>query len=86
MGKVSRIQLLVISIIEVVMYAVNEFILLEELKVADAGGTMLVHIFACYFGMAVTLLLRRPEDTNNNPKEVPVYQSDIFAMIGNYMD
>jgi ammonium transporter Rh len=83
MGKVSRIQLLVIMAIEVVMYAVNEFILLEELKVADIGGSMLVHIFACYFGMAVTFVLRRPEDTNNNPKEAPVYHSDLFAMIGN---
>jgi hypothetical protein len=33
--------------------------------------------------MAVTFILRRPEDTNNNPKEAPVYHSDLFAMIGN---
>lgn len=85
MGKVSRLQLLVISVIEVVMYAVNEFIVLEELKVADAGGSIIVHIFACYFGMAVTFVLRRPEDTNNNPKEVVVYHSDLFAMIGRYI-
>ena len=84
MGKVSRLQLLVISVIEVVMYAVNEFIVLEELKVADAGGSIIVHIFACYFGMAVTFVLRRPEDTKNNPKEVVVYHSDLFAMIGRY--
>ena len=83
MGKVSRIQLLVIMVIEVVMYAVNEFILLEELQVADIGGSMIVHIFACYFGMAVTFVLRRPEDTKNNPKEAPEYHSDLFAMIGN---
>ena len=84
MGKVSRLQLLVISVIEVVMYAVNEFIVLEELKVADAGGSIIVHIFACYFGMAITFVLRRPEDTKNNPKEVVVYHSDLFAMIGRY--
>ncbi|CAB4002427.1 ammonium transporter Rh type B-like [Paramuricea clavata] len=82
MGKVSRIQLLVIMVIEIVMYAVNEFIVLEELQVADIGGSMIVHMFACYFGMAVTFVLRRPEDTNNNPKEAPVYHSDLFAMIG----
>ena len=85
MGKVSRLQLLVISVIEVVMYAVNEFIVLEELKVADAGGSIIVHIFACYFGMAVTFVLRRPEDTKNNPKEIVVYHSDLFAMTGRYI-
>ncbi len=83
MGKVSRLQLLVICVIEIVMYAVNEFILLDELQVADIGGSMLVHLFACYFGMAVTFVLRRPDDIRNNPKEVPIYQSDLFAMIGN---
>ena len=66
MGKVSRLQLLVISVIEAVMYAVNESIVLKELKVTDAGGSIIVHIFACYFGMAVTFVLKRPEDTNNN--------------------
>ena len=85
MGKVSRLQLLVISVIEVVMYAVNEFIVLEELKVADAGGSIIVHIFACYFGMAVTFVLRRPEDTKNNTKEIVVYHSDLFAMTGRYI-
>jgi ammonium transporter Rh len=84
MGKVSRIQLFVVCIIEVVMFAVNEFILLEELQIADVGGSMTVHLFACYFGMAVTFVLRRPDDIRAcNSKEAPVYQSDMFAMIGN---
>ncbi|CAB3988161.1 ammonium transporter Rh type B-like [Paramuricea clavata] len=82
LGKVSRLQLLIIAFIEILMFAVNEFILLEELKVADAGGSMVIHCFGAYFGLALSFVLKRPEDTDNNAKEGSVYHSDIFAMIG----
>jgi ammonium transporter Rh len=82
LGKVSRLQLLIVAFIEIIMFTVNEFILLEELKIADAGGSMVVHCFGAYFGLALSFMLRRPEDTNNNNKEGSVYHSDIFAMIG----
>ncbi|XP_028404508.1 ammonium transporter Rh type A-like isoform X2 [Dendronephthya gigantea] len=82
LGKVSRLQLLIIAFIEIIMFSVNEFILLKELKVADAGGSMVIHCFGAYFGLAVSFMIRRPEDTDNNPKEGSVYHSDIFSMIG----
>ncbi|XP_046842725.1 ammonium transporter Rh type B-A-like [Xenia sp. Carnegie-2017] len=82
LGKVSRLQLLLIAIIEIVMFSVNEFILLDKLKVADAGGSMVIHCFGAYFGLALSFMLKRPQDTDNNPKEGSVYHSDIFAMIG----
>ncbi|XP_046842700.1 ammonium transporter Rh type B-like isoform X3 [Xenia sp. Carnegie-2017] len=82
LGKVSRLQLLIIAIIEIVMFSVNEFILLDKLKVADAGGSMVIHCFGAYFGLALSFMLKRPQDTDNNPKEGSVYHSDIFAMIG----
>ncbi|CAB3991936.1 ammonium transporter Rh type A-like isoform X2, partial [Paramuricea clavata] len=82
LGKVSRLQLLIIAFIEIIMFTVNEFILLEELKVADAGGSMVIHCFGAYFGLALSFVLKRPADTDNNAKEGSVYHSDIFAMIG----
>ena len=82
LGKVNRLQLLIIAIIEIVMFSVNEFILLEELKIADAGGSLVIHCFGCYFGLALSLVMRRPADTDDNPKEGSVYHSDMFAMIG----
>ena len=81
-GKVNRLQILVICIIEVVMYSVNEFILIEEIQVADVGGSMIVHIFACYFGLALSYVIRKPVDTYKHPNEGAVYNSDLFAMIG----
>ena len=85
LGKVSRLQLLVIAFIEIIMFTVNEFILLEELEVADAGGSMVIHCFGAYFGLALAFVLQRPADTDNNPKEGSVYHSDLFAMIGRFV-
>lgn len=81
LGKVSRLQLFIICILEILMFAVNEFVLLEELKIADAGGSLVIHCFGCYFGLAVSFMLRNINN-NDNPKESSVYHSDIFAMIG----
>lgn len=83
LGKVSRLQLFIICILEILMFAVNEFILLEELKIADAGGSLVVHCFGCYFGLAVSFMLRNiNNNVNDNPKEASDERSDIFAMIG----
>ena len=84
LGKVSRLQLLVIAFIEIIMFTVNEFILLQELEVADAGGSMVIHCFGAYFGLGLAFVLQRPADTDNNPKEGSVYHSDLFAMIGRF--
>lgn len=63
------------------MFTVNEFILLKELKIADAGGSLVIHCFGCYFGMALSFMLRN-KDSNDHPSEGAVYHSDVFAMIG----
>lgn len=81
LGKVNRLQLFAICVIEIVMFAVNEFILLKELQIADAGGSLIIHCFGCYFGLALSFMLRN-SDVNNHPKESAVYHSDLFAMIG----
>ena len=82
LGKVNRLQLFLICILEIVTFAVNEYVLLEKLKIADAGGSLVIHCFGCYFGLAVSFMLRDMENVNDNAKEASVYRSDIFAMIG----
>ena len=50
-------------------------------QVADVGGSMFVHAFGAYFGLAVSRVLYR-DDVAKSEKEGSVYHSDIFAMIG----
>lgn len=81
LGKVSRLQLLVIGILEVVFYAINELIAVEFLKYSDAGGSIIIHAFGAYFGLALSRVLH-DKKALDSPKEASVYHSDLFAMIG----
>ncbi len=50
---------------------------------SDAGGSITVHAFGAYFGLAVSFMLRPSSEENNAGKlEGPSYVSDIFAMVG----
>ncbi|XP_038148329.1 ammonium transporter Rh type B [Cyprinodon tularosa] len=82
LGKTSPIQLLIMAIFEVTLFAVNEFILLSLLGTRDAGGSMTIHTFGAYFGLMVTRVLYRPNLDKSKHKNSSVYHSDMFAMIG----
>uniref|UniRef100_A0A3Q4H5K9 Rh family B glycoprotein n=1 Tax=Neolamprologus brichardi TaxID=32507 RepID=A0A3Q4H5K9_NEOBR len=76
LGKTSPVQLLVMAVFEVTLFAVNEFILL------NAGGSMTIHTFGAYFGLMVARVLYRPNLHKSKHKNSSVYHSDMFAMIG----
>lgn len=82
LGKVSRLQLLVIGIFEVVFYAINENILVTYIQITDVGGSIVIHMFGAYFGLAVARMLYTEKHGEENEKEGSVYHSDVFAMIG----
>lgn len=50
------------------------------LQAVDVGGSMFVHAFGAYFGLAVARVLYR-EDCESD-KEGSIYHSDLFSMIG----
>lgn len=80
LGKVSSSQLLVISILEIVFYAINEG-MSYRLGVADPGGSMIIHMFGAFFGLACSYAFT-PRNHLDNPMNTSVYHSDMFAMIG----
>uniref|UniRef100_A0A8C1JQJ7 Rh family, B glycoprotein (gene/pseudogene) n=1 Tax=Cyprinus carpio TaxID=7962 RepID=A0A8C1JQJ7_CYPCA len=82
LGKTSPVQLLVMAIFEVTLFAVNEFILLSIFGANDAGGSMTIHTFGAYFGLMVTRVLYRPNLDKSKHRNSSVYHSDLFAMIG----
>ncbi|XP_006885288.1 PREDICTED: ammonium transporter Rh type C [Elephantulus edwardii] len=82
LGKVSPVQLLIMTLFQVTLFTVNEFILLNLLLVKDAGGSMTIHTFGAYFGLTVTWILYRPNLQHSKEKQSSVYYSDLFAMIG----
>lgn len=81
LGKISRLQLLLVGMLEVIFYAINEWIAVKYLKISDAGGSMIIHAFGAYFGLAVARVYYR-KVASESEKEGSVYHSDLFAMIG----
>ncbi|XP_038655871.1 ammonium transporter Rh type A-like [Scyliorhinus canicula] len=82
LGKTSPIQLLIMTLLEITIFACNEHLVTGILKVKDVGASMTIHAFGAYFGLAVSRVLYRPGLQAGHDNEGSVYHSDLFAMIG----
>lgn len=83
LGRITPIQLLFMGLIEIIVFAANEHLQVEMMSVTDVGGSITVHAFGAYFGLAVSFMLRPKVEQNNAGKlEGSSYTSDIFAMVG----
>ncbi|NXL46165.1 RHAG protein, partial [Podilymbus podiceps] len=82
LGKTSPVQMLILTILEITIFACNEHLVTEILQATDVGASMTIHAFGAYFGLAATLVLYRPGLKNKHENEESTYHSDIFAMIG----
>eukprot|EP01135_Chromosphaera_perkinsii_P001661 Nk52_evm38s208 gene=Nk52_evmTU38s208 len=81
LGKVSPLQLLVMAFFEVIFFAINEMIGVTQMEAVDMGGSMFVHTFGAYFGLAVSFFVS-PKEAKGHKRNGAVYNSDMFAMIG----
>ncbi|KAA0712982.1 C 1 FRhcg1 Rhesus blood group family type [Triplophysa tibetana] len=82
LGKVSPVQLMVLTLFGVTLFAVEEYIILYLLHVKDAGGAMVIHTFGGYYGLAISRVLYRPNLFQSKRLQGSVYNSDVYAMIG----
>uniref|UniRef100_A0A8B9MD59 Ammonium transporter Rh type A n=1 Tax=Accipiter nisus TaxID=211598 RepID=A0A8B9MD59_9AVES len=82
LGKTSPLQMLILTVVEVTIFAGNDYLVTEILQATDVGASMTIHAFGAYFGLVVTLVLYRPGLKNKHENEESTYHSDIFAMIG----
>ncbi|XP_063045183.1 rh family, C glycoprotein a [Engraulis encrasicolus] len=82
LGKVSPVQLMVITLFGITLFAVEEHIILSLLHCRDAGGSMVIHTFGGYYGLAISWVLYRPNLHQSKRLNGSNYHSDVFAMIG----
>lgn len=86
LGKTSPLQMLAVTFFELIFYGVNEAIGAGRLQVVDMGGSIFVHTFGAYFGLALSYAISR--STYKAGKEDKHFKngsnktSDMFAMIG----
>lgn len=54
----------------------------QVLGALDIGGSITIHAFGAYYGLAAALVLAPASSGASHPKNVASYTSDMFAMIG----
>ncbi|XP_014207722.1 ammonium transporter Rh type B-B [Copidosoma floridanum] len=85
-GKTSFFQLIVMGTVEIAAYTLNRHLCLRVLKAIDTGGSIVVHLFGAYFGLAASYASYGRTRSTNSKRKVrrldSSYNSDIFAMIG----
>jgi len=112
LGVASPVQLLFMILFEVVFYNVSQWQTCSEIDTrlklnalvlgdnyigaSDIGGSMVIHAFGAYFGLAVARVLYKPNGQMDNAAEGKnyflriddfsvlgaEYHSDMFSMIG----
>ena len=58
-GKVNPLELLVMGLLETVFVILNSHVGYHIIGAKDVGGTIFIHTFGAYFGVAVSFCLRR---------------------------
>merc|ERR1719284_2293922 len=69
-GKVSPLQIVVVVMLELTFYCANKVYFLKQydhdMLIADCGGTIIIHVFGAYFGLAACQVLGPPTSDKLN--------------------
>ncbi|NWR88704.1 RHBGB protein, partial [Furnarius figulus] len=84
LGRVNPVQMLLLALLEVILCALNEYILLSLMGVSDSGRSLTVHIFGAYFGLMVSRILHQPhmDKRRREDQQDTGHQPDVFAVVG----
>jgi ammonium transporter Rh len=80
-GKVSPFQMLFLTFMEVILYGVNIFIGVGQFNAIDIGGSIFIHTFGAYFGLAASFFVS-PRRCEKSPNNSSTYNSNTFSLIG----
>jgi ammonium transporter Rh len=81
-GRASPLQLVIMAILQSFFYALNKVVIvLGEWKAEDVGGSITIHMFGAYFGLAVSRALGAPKRSGLENAESNAV-SDVLSLIG----
>jgi len=82
-GRATPLQMLIICISQSLFYAFNKVVLvLGFISAEDVGGSMTIHMFGAYFGLAASYAIGPAKDEGAMEASEPDKVSDILALIG----
>ncbi|NWH72452.1 RHBGA protein, partial [Piaya cayana] len=82
LGRANPVQMLLLTLLGVTLFTLNEYLLLRLMGVSDSGGSLTVHTFGAYFGLTVSWILRRLHADKRKKQQETGHQSDFFAVVG----
>ncbi|KAG5191251.1 Rh-like protein/ammonium transporter [Tribonema minus] len=82
-GKATPTQIVWMLFLQTPVYALNQHLVVHTFEALDMGGTIVVHAFGCYYGLAASVALSRHQRDygESNPKLSSSYISDITSMV-----
>lgn len=80
-GKVNNLQLVIITLVGILLFCLNEHILFQALDVSDIGGSMYIFAFGGFYGVGVTSLLNY-KVARKTPNFTTSVNSNSIALIG----
>lgn len=81
LGKVNSFQLLVMALLESFFYNMNSILGFFEIETSDIGGSIFIHTFGAYFGLAVSAVISTPNAKSSTLNESN-NTSNLVAMVG----
>ncbi|XP_072221057.1 rh blood group, D antigen [Leuresthes tenuis] len=82
LGKANPVHLILIALLNVSGFILNEWLLQTLLKVQPLSSIMLLHVFGALFGLEMTWILYRKGSKQGFEKEKFDRRSGLFSMFG----
>jgi ammonium transporter Rh len=83
LGRLMPNQILLMSVFGCFFYTLSETIVYDKLHVVDVGGSITIHTFGAYFGLALSWVLGRTYSLEGISATVN-YHSNMFSMLGTF--
>ena len=78
LGVASPVQCLIMIIFEMVFYKLNAYICFNIFTISDIGGSIVLHAFGAYFGLAVArCLFKKGQTEHTSEGEIIIYNQYI---------
>ena len=82
LGKATLHQLLWLTFWEMIFWGLNVAICLQWIQGVDMGGSVIIHVYGCFFGLAASYFFQPNRAITQGYNHVASHTSEIIALVG----